>query len=325
MRLSIFVPHSPRSASEIEPYVGPLRDGHDGRLWLGQSMVVEPHQLLSTLDGIDTGTAVTLAPLRHPVDAAVQARSVALRTGRTHVAGFGAGSRRFQAGLRGEPYRSPLTAMAEYLSSVRELISKGSARRSGEYYTVTADLPPLESPAHVEIAAGVLRSGMAGVAGRYCDAAVTWLTPPEFIRDELVPAMATGADAAGRTSRPRAVAVVHVIVDHPGRDPLHQVITASRMHLAMPHYRKMLTAAGVPLDGDVVVDAALLVERGVYCFGSPADIVDQLKKWEDCGVDEVALNLAGAAFTTNDEDAVRADLDAILHEWALRQSTETLV
>lgn len=320
MRLSIFVPHSPRSASEIEPYVGPLRDGHDGRLWLGQSMSIEPHQLLSSLDGIDTGTAVTLAPLRHPVDAALHARSVALCTGGTHVAGFGAGSRRFQTGLRGEPYASPLTAMSEYLSSVRELVTEGTARRSGEYFTVTADLPPLETPARVEIAAGVLRSGMARVAGRYCDAAITWLTPPEFIRDELAPAMAESADAAGRASRPRVVAVVHVVLDHPDRDPLHQVITASRMHLGMPHYRKMLTAAGIPLEEDLVVDAALLVERGVYCFGSPADVVDQLSRWDDCGVDEVVLNLAGVAFTTNDGSAVRADLDAILHEWASRQA-----
>lgn len=313
------VPHSPSSVSDIDPYVGPLREGHDGRLWLGQSLAVEPHQLLSTLNGIDTGTAVTLAPLRHPLEAAVQARSVALRTGGTHVAGFGAGSRRFQSGLLGEPYASPLTAMSEYLAVVRDLVDGGSSRRTGEYYNATADLPPVDAPARVEIAAGVLRAGMARVAGRLCDAAVTWLTPPEFIRDDLAPAMAEGADRAGRDS-PRVVAVVHVLVDHPGRDPLHQVIAASSKHLGMPHYRKMMTAAGIPLDGDVVVDAALLIERGVYCYGSPAEIVDQLGRWQQCGVDEVVLNLAGAAFTTGDGSAVRADLDAVLQEWTHRNA-----
>lgn len=319
MKLSVMVPHAPRAVSEIEPYVAPLRDGHDGRLWLGQSLTVESHQLLSTLRGIDTGTAVTLAPLRHPLDAAVQARSVALCTGGTHVAGFGAGSRGFQAGVLGEPYGSPLTAMSEYLSAVRDLVVDGSSRRTGEYFNVTADVPPVDASAQVEIAAGVLRAGMARVAGQFCDAAITWLTPPEFIRDDLAPAMAEAADRAGRAA-PRVVAVVHVLVDHPGRDPLHQVISASRMHLSMPHYRKMLKAAGIPLDGDLVVDAALLVERNVYCFGSPSDIVDQLSKWQECGVDEVALNLAGAAFTTGDESAVRADLDAILQEWTRREA-----
>lgn len=55
-----------------------------------------PHQVPAHLAGmghtVPVGTAVTLLPLRHSYEAALQARSLALPTGRPAVAGYGIGT-----------------------------------------------------------------------------------------------------------------------------------------------------------------------------------------------------------------------------------------
>lgn len=77
---------------------------HAERLWQGQSLLMEPHQgfVSAAASGfrVPVGLGVSLMPMRHPYEAALQARSVAMTTGHSVVAGFGPGSRSFQAGLR---------------------------------------------------------------------------------------------------------------------------------------------------------------------------------------------------------------------------------
>lgn len=86
------------------------------RLWQGQSVMIEPHQGFVAAAGggfrVPTGLGVTLMPLRHPYEAALQARSPAMATGQPVIAGFGPGGRLLQrwlgvlrpgmAGLAGE-------------------------------------------------------------------------------------------------------------------------------------------------------------------------------------------------------------------------------
>ena len=317
MKVSVMVPHAPTTLASLAGFADLVSAGLAERLWLGQALKVDPHQLFSHLSGsgraVPTGTAVTLVPLRNPYEAALQARSVSLLSGRSHVAGFGAGSRRFVQATTGAPYDKPLTVMREYLQAVRGLLAGDAVHLDGEHVQLQGRLAEVEDgAASVEIGAGVLRAGMGRVAGAVADVAITWLTPPEHITSTLVPAFAHGAQEAGRDGTPRVVSVVHVLLDRSGRDPVHQVLTASTAHLSLPHYQRMLQSAGVPVEpDDLVLSAALLLQRGVYCFGDAAAIAAQLQRWSAAGVDEVALNVAGALFTEG-EDAALTDLREIL-------------
>src|SRR5690606_28059775 len=116
------------------------------RLWQGQALLIEPHQGFAYAAGagfrVPAGLGVTLMPFRHPYEAALQARSLAMATGHPAIAGFGPGARGLQQGILGAPYRSPLTAAREYLTAVRALLSGKVVRLDGEYFTVHAQLPP---------------------------------------------------------------------------------------------------------------------------------------------------------------------------------------
>ncbi|MFZ3499151.1 LLM class flavin-dependent oxidoreductase [Streptomyces sp. 5.8] len=293
---SVMYPIQPTNTGQILPFARLLQRRGAGRLWLGQSLRLDTHQLFATLAGmgyrIPMGSGVTLAPLRHPYDAAVQARSVAALTGAPYVAGIGPAAPEFQDSLLPEPYAKPLTAMREYMTSMRELLDGQLARRDGEYHSIDAQLIALDAPP-VELGLGVLRPRMAAMAGAVADVAVTWMTPADYIADTLVPALAEGAAEVDRTP-PRVATVVHVAVARPGRDIRLAARRGAGAHLSAAHYTDMLRRAGVPAyahDPDAGADA--LVEAGVFVAGTPDEIAAELHRYRKSGVDEVVLNPAG--------------------------------
>src|SRR5882757_9565414 len=109
---SVVVPLMPVRTENVMPFAELVRDTGLHRLWQGQSLVVEPHQAFAYAAGagvrVPTGFGVTLAPLRHPLEAALQARSLALTTGESVVAGYGAGAVSFQRALMDDRYDSPI-------------------------------------------------------------------------------------------------------------------------------------------------------------------------------------------------------------------------
>jgi len=285
------------------------------RLWLGQSLAIETHHVFAALAGmgfdLGYGTAVTVMPLRHPLTAAVNARSVAALSGQPFIAGIGPGAAALQKSMLGATYRAPVTATRRYVTMVRTLTEgKIAVEPEGPWPSEGIELPAMEAPS-VEIGLGVLREPMARLAGETADWAITWLTPTTFIRDRIAPAMRAAALQAHRPS-PRIAAVVHCAVDRPGRDLTHVAFQAARNHLSAPHYTDMLNQAGVPVDAaEPRAGAALLVEHGVVATGTPDDIARKIARYHDAGVDEVIINTGGVHIAEGPGAALR-DLSAIL-------------
>ncbi|MFI6730791.1 LLM class flavin-dependent oxidoreductase [Streptomyces sp. R-74717] len=123
---AILFPSQPDSPKTVAPFAALIQQIGARRLWMGQSLKAETHQVLAHLAGmghsVPVGTSVTLMPLRHPYEAALQARSLALITGHAVVAGYGASAPGFVRSLTGAPYASPRSAARDYLTSVRSLL-----------------------------------------------------------------------------------------------------------------------------------------------------------------------------------------------------------
>ncbi|GAA2003857.1 LLM class F420-dependent oxidoreductase [Nocardiopsis rhodophaea] len=312
--LSVLFPDQPLSPNYVCAFAELVKNTRARRLWLGQSLRVETHQMLAYLAGagldVPVGTSVTLMPLRHPYEAGIQARSVAALTGQPTVAGFGASTPAFVRAMRGEPYSSPRTAAREYLSIVRDVVEGRTPDRRGEYHVLSSmPVHPLEHPP-VEIGAGVLRPGMARTAGEVADVAITWMTPPDYVRDILVPALKAGA--AGKHPPPRVATVVHAAVDRPGRNLEDMAHTAAWRHLRAEHYTDMLRQAGVmAYADDPEAGAREILRHGVFVTGSPEEIANELARYRRSGVDEVIVNPAGVLFTEGLEASL-VDLAEIL-------------
>ena len=310
---AVLFPRQPSHADRVLPFARAAMAGGARRLWLGQSLAAETHQVFAYLAGAGVrhpvGLGVTLVPLRHPFEAALQARSLALLTGQPVVAGYGAATPDLVTALRGKPYARPAAAAAGYARAVRDILAGVTDRHDCEACVSAVRLPGSPHPL-VEIGLGVLRPAMARAAGEVADVAVTWMTPALYVRDVLRPALAAGA--VHRRRAPRIATVVHAAVARSGRDPRRLALAAAEGHLRAKHYTDMLCRAGVPVNpADPVSAAAALVETGVYAYGSAAEIAARVREYRTAGVDEVILNPAGVALTEGDAAAI-TDLTDIL-------------
>ncbi|WP_371648398.1 MULTISPECIES: LLM class flavin-dependent oxidoreductase [unclassified Streptomyces] len=312
---SVFFPVQPKRLDSIAAFAQLVHQGHAHRLWAGQSMeALEIHQVLAALTvrfpGIPLGTGVAITLLRHPYEAALQARSLARLSGMPYVAGYGPSYPGAQRALRSTPYPSSCAAAEEYIALTRALLNGEKVRHDGDCFTLHANLEPLETPA-VELGLGVLRPGMARTAGRVAEVAITLMTPPHYVRDHIVPALEAGAREAGR-SRPRVATIVHVAVALPGRDLERVTYAGAYPNLILPHYTDMFRRAGISVDGaDPADGAAKLLRSGGIVVGTPAEIAESLREYRACGVDEVILSPAGVLVTEGVEAAL-ADLREIL-------------
>ncbi|GAA2778663.1 hypothetical protein GCM10010452_02570 [Crossiella cryophila] len=308
------VPVMPHEPEHLPAYAQLLLDSGAHRLWQGQSLAVETFQGFAYLAGqglrVPVGTSVTLTALRHPYETALQARSLARLTGHDLVLGLGTGTPELVAALRGRPYGSPLTAARDQLTILRGLLDGKPVQHDGRYDSMHGGLPEFEHPP-VSLGLGVLRPGMARVAGELADAAITWLTPPSYLGEVLVPELRAAAGAAGRAV-PRVVTVVQVAVRRPGRDPHLVALNGSREHLAAPHYTDMLRQAGLRVHpSQVPLSARALVHSGTFVTGTLEEIAEGLDRYRAAGVDEVVLNTAGVHLTEG-RAAALADLGELL-------------
>ena len=317
-QVSAFFPIMPVRADTIEKFAELVCGTRLARLWMGQSLTFDTYHLYAYLAGrglrVPTGTAVSVMALRHPYEAAVQARSISLLTGQPMTVGFGMGSPEIVDSLRGSPYASPLGATREYLSMVRTLVNGEFVESSGTYHSLKGALPPLPS-GHppISVAAGVLRPGMARVVGEVADAAITWLTPMDYVRDVLVPALREGAAERNRAA-PRVVSMVHFAVERDGQDPRDVVLAANREHLKTGHYTAMLRRAGLKADpSDPEGGAAALVEAGVFLTGSAKEIAVRIGEYLSSGVDEVVLSPGGVLLSKGVREAL-TDLREVVAE-----------
>ena len=316
-RPSVIYPVTPVDLADPLRFAG-LAHSWGVRCWMGHSAGIEAAHVATAAAGAGTavpfGTAVELMPLVHPWAAARSARSVALVTGQPMVAGLGVGDPASVARLTGRAPASPLTYAAEYLTVVRSLLRTGRAAVQGRYLTVDTGFLPVAGPP-VEVGLGVLRAGLARVAGAHADVAISWLAGPAHVSRVLVPALAEGAASVTPPGHPidppRLTAVVPVVLDRPGRDPAAILRAGHALHFAQPHYRGLLAEQGVhPGSDDPLAVAQAVLAAGIALTGGPDAVVDGLVALHRAGVDEVVLNPLGV-LAAEGASAALADLTDI--------------
>lgn len=296
LKISALFPFVPRRLDHAMTFATAIHQSGAHRLWQGQAMGLDTHQTFAAIaaSGIrmPVGIGVTLFDLSHPYSAAAQAQSLAELSGEPAVVGFGPGSREFQRTLRGTPYARPLQASREYIDIVRDLTTKGTANVDGQYFSFSGGLAGAK-PRSVHAGLGVLRSGMARVAGAHADAAITWMTPASYLGEVIKPALQQSATEAGRPT-PTLTAIMPIAIDRPDKTAAEIALASNAGHLGAPHYQDMLRQAGASIiPDDVAHNAKSAVDVGAFISGDLDGIVDALYEYVDAGVDEVVLNLVG--------------------------------
>lgn len=136
------------------------------------------------------------------------------------VLGLGSTTQQWNTDWHGIAYERPLQRMREYVEALRVLWTAGPmapVSYDGEVFQIRDYLRfngPLDTPIPVHL--GASRAGMASLAGEIADGVnFNVLLSPDYLRKELLPAVARGAALAGREpgSIARGVLVITAVDD----------------------------------------------------------------------------------------------------------------
>jgi probable F420-dependent oxidoreductase len=169
-----------------------------------RSATVSLAAMAHATERIGLGSAIAYAFGRTPVVLAAEARDLDELSGGRLTLGLGTGTRRMQQDWHGLDGESPALRMEELVPLIRKLwrLHEGPVEHEGRFYRVrvhpTASVVPPPS--------GEIPIYMAGVNARMIQAAGTVgdglvghpLFTPEYVRDVVRPALARGAERAGR-------------------------------------------------------------------------------------------------------------------------------
>jgi F420-dependent oxidoreductase-like protein len=295
VKLSLLYPETRSLPAVRELAVQTEAQGFHG-MWLGTAFGFDPIMALAlageATSTIQLGVAVVPTFPRHPVVMAQQAATASAATGGRFRLGVGPSHAPVMS-MYGIPFDRPAAHTREYLEVLRTLLAQGHVKHKGERYQVMAFLDVADAPPP-PVLIGVLRSGMATIAGSHSDGALCWLGPADYLHDVIAPAMDKGAAEAGR-SVPPLIAEFPVALTS-SRDEVHEMAARDlAIYTQVPTYGAMWDAAGVRRDGaawtDEMIDASVL-------YGDEDTLARKIQALFDAGADEVALSPFGVGDDT---------------------------
>ncbi|MCM8745995.1 LLM class flavin-dependent oxidoreductase [Thermomicrobium sp. CFH 73360] len=248
------------------------------------------------------GTGIIPTYPRHPFVTAQQTLAVhQLAPGRVRL-GLGPSHRPIIEGSLGIPMVRPLSHLREYVTIVRALLWEGQVDFQGEFFRVRQRLP---EKAPVPIYTSALRPKAFHLAGEIADGVLSWMCPPHYIHQQAVPALEAGAQAAGRSRRPRLVVHVPVVMTTDVGTMREKARPVVGLYGRMPFYAEMFATAGFPLENSVPSDALL---EHLVVWGDQDAVGERLARLLESEIDELLTML----IPVNDHLAEEAALASVL-------------
>jgi len=247
------------------------------------------------------GTSIVPTYPRHPTVLASQALIVeGLAPGRLRL-GIGPSHRPTMVDSYGLDMGRPLAHLREYLTVLRALLWEGRADFDGTYLHVHAPLPSEAPPPQTPLPISALRVGAFRLAGEIADGAISWMCPVPYLVDQARPALAAGAQAAGR-ARPPLIGHVPVAL-HADRNAVRAAAQAQlSTYGRLPFYAGMFSDAGYPVASDGTMPDTLFDELVVS--GDADAVAQRLSAIQAAGVDELLVTHVPVDDRTAEEAAL---------------------
>ncbi|ANH38273.1 methylenetetrahydromethanopterin reductase [Nocardioides dokdonensis FR1436] len=209
-------------------------------------------------DRLTVRTSMTLAFPRSPMTTAYAAWDLARFSGGRFQLGLATQVRGNIVGRFSMPWGDPAGRLADYVGALRAIFAAfqagGPLLHEGPYYRFDR-LQPYFNPGPLDVAAPQIYTG--GVNRRTCEAAgaasdgfVTHATNshPTYLRERVLPALAAGAEQAGRTDGGPRVVIVSKAITAPDEERLVAAREEARREMAFlwstPAYRPTLELLG---------------------------------------------------------------------------------
>jgi probable F420-dependent oxidoreductase len=207
---------------------------------------------------ITVGTAIAYAFGRTPLVLAAEARDLDALSGGRLILGLGTGTRRMQRDWHGLDGEHPAGRMEELVPLLRELLRlhEGPLDHEGRFYrTVVHPTAPVAPPPRVDLPiymAGV-NQRMVEAAGAVADGLVGHpLFTPEYTRDVVRPALARGAERAGRSLPVPIAGYLTCSVDADGAAARQAARAIVAFNSTVKTYRPILSHHGFDAEAEAI-------------------------------------------------------------------------
>jgi probable F420-dependent oxidoreductase len=254
------------------------------------------------------GSAIAYGVGRSPLILAAEARDLdELSDGRL-VLGLGNGTRRMLSDWHGADPAAPAVRMEELVGLVRRLwrLHEEPVAHDGRFYRLhlrpTGDVPvPLRE--RIPIYTAGVNPRMVEVAGRVSDGLLGHpLCGVEYLREVVHPAIAKGAEHAGREASEVAVAsLVIAVIDDDADQARREAAAQIAFYCSVKTYERILEVSGFGSEGRRIRDAfaardveamiAGVTDAMIDAFavaGSVSEVVDGLHRFDEV-LDHIVL------------------------------------
>ena len=210
---------------------------------------------------VELGSAIAYAFGRTPVVQAAEARDLDELSGGRLTIGLGTGTRRMQQDWHGLDGEHPAPRMEELVPLLRKLLrlNEGPLEHEGRFYrTVVHPTAPVPPPLRTDLPiymAGV-NARMVEAAGAVADGLVGHpLYTPEYTRDVVRPALARGAERAGRSEPPPVAGYLTCCIGEDGDAARQAARAVVAFNSTVSTYRPVLSHHGFDAQADRIREA----------------------------------------------------------------------
>lgn len=207
------------------------------------SLTVVTAYALAT-ERIRVGPGVIPIYTRTPASMAQVAATIADLSGERLVLGLGVSHRPIVEGWYGQTIDKPASEMKEYVAIVRAIL-RGEDPPAGRKWQTGFRLGGLGPFPDTPIYGSALSPGMLRAVGETCDGVMLWLCNPEYIREVVIPEIATGRERAGKTLEGFDVVAAVPAACTGDRDAAFGAMRRDLLpYFGLPFYRAMIERSG---------------------------------------------------------------------------------
>jgi alkanesulfonate monooxygenase SsuD/methylene tetrahydromethanopterin reductase-like flavin-dependent oxidoreductase (luciferase family) len=267
----------------------------------------------SVTERIRLGTGVVPIYTRTPATMAQTAATIDEFAHGRLVLGLGVSHRPVVEVWHGQSIDSPAKEMREYVAIERAIL-RGEDPPEGSKWKTGFRLSGIDVRPNLPVYTAALSPGMLRLAGEIADGVLLWLCNPDYIRTVVVPEVAKGREAAGKSLEGFDIvsAVPSAVTDEVAA--AYEVLRGDLIpYFALPFYRAMLERSGFGTDlaeydaaaGDVDAMKRAISDEflaGLTAVGGPGDVREGVGRYLEAGATSPCVS-----------PIPRTDFDATLH------------
>lgn len=231
---------------------------------------------------IEFGTCIIPTFPRHPMALAQSAIVVdSLAPGRLRL-GVGPSHEPAMRATWGLDFVRPLEHLREYVTILNACFKEGEVDFDGKRLQGHAKFA---GPSDIRVMVSALRHNAFSLAGELTEGGISWVTPPEHIRDVAVPALEAGAAKAGRAGAPPAVVHVPMVVSTDAEAVYRQAVAQMGFYQRLPFYQAMWVEAGY--EDAAGTEFTKTMFNALVIHGSEQQVADRIAMLPSFGASEI--------------------------------------